>query len=104
MCVLGRASKMLAMSAVTTFRGAIAEGADAERLRHLASRSAAPPSKRRPPEGLVLFAEVDGEPVAAIGIADGRTVTDPNHATLALQTRLRMERIFARLVLSVWGL
>jgi hypothetical protein len=92
------------MSAITTFRGAVAEGADAERLRHLASRSAPSPSKRRPPEGLVLFAEVDGEPVAAIGIADGRTVTDPKHATLGLQTRLRMERIFARLVLSIWGL
>jgi hypothetical protein len=104
MCGSRCASKILAMSAITTFRGAVAEGADAERLRNLTSRSAGSRSKQRPPEGLVLFAEVNGDPVAAIGIADGRTVTDPTRATFALRTRLHMERIFARLVLSIWGL
>jgi hypothetical protein len=104
MCASRCASKILAMSSITTFRGAVAEGADGERLRELASRSAASRSKQRPPEGLVLFAEVNGDPVAAIGIADGRTVTDPKHATLALHGRLRIERIFARVVLSIWGL
>jgi hypothetical protein len=92
------------MSAITTFRGALAEGADAERVRQLASREPGSPSRQRPPEGLVLFAEVNGDPVAAIGIADGRTVTDPDHATLALKSRLHVERIFVRLVLSIWGL
>ena len=82
----------------TTFRGSIADGADAETIRHLATHRSG-----EPPEGPVLFAEVDGKPVAVIGIADGRTVGDPERTTIALRTRLRLERLFVRLVHTVWG-
>jgi hypothetical protein len=83
----------------TTFRGSHLDGADAEAIRRLAAD--------RPgtlPEGLVLFAEVDGEPVAAIGIGDGRLVGDAERATVAVRTRLRLERLYVRLVHSVWGM
>jgi len=82
----------------TTFRGSIADGADAETIRTLAASRA-----ETLPEGPVLFAEVDGHPVAAIGIADGHTVGDPDQTTLALRTRLRFERQYVRLVHTVWG-
>ena len=83
----------------TTVRGAVAEGADRESIRRLA---ADPDGELL--EGLVLFAEVDGVPVAAIGIADGRMVSDPQRATVAVRIRLRCEWLYVRLVHTVWGM
>ncbi len=83
----------------TTFRGSDPDGADAEAIRRLAADRAG-----KLPEGLVLFAEVDGDPVAAIGIGDGRLVGDADRATVAVRARLRLERLYVRLVHTVWGM
>ena len=52
------------------------------------------------PRGDVLLAERDGRPVAAVGIADGRTVADPFTATAdmtaVLQIRAKQLRIADR--------
>jgi len=45
---------------------------DETTLRHLAALDSA-----RPLRGRALVAEVDGRPVAAIGLEDGRVVADP---------------------------
>ncbi len=42
------------------------------------------------PRGEVLLAERDGRPVAAVGIADGRTVADPFTATADMTAVLRI--------------
>jgi hypothetical protein len=81
-----------------TFRGSVADGADGESIRRLAH------PKSKLPEGLILLAEIDGDPVAAIGIADGRTVEDRDRATAAVRMRLRLERLYVRFVLTVWGM
>jgi hypothetical protein len=80
----------------TTLRGSMGEGADAEVLRRLAALSQSPP-----PQGAVLLAEVDGQPIAAIGIFDGRAVADPARSTIALRARLQLERLFLRLMVTV---
>jgi hypothetical protein len=82
-----------------TFRGSVADGADGESIRHLAAHAA-----DKLPEGLVLLAEIDGRPVAAIGIVDGRTVDAGERATAALRMRLRLERLYVRFVLTIWGI
>jgi len=83
----------------TTFRGALAEGADAEAISRLAARSGS-----AAPEGAVLLAEDSGELVVAIGIADGRVVTDRRRASVALRIRMRLERIYLRCVFAFGGL
>ena len=40
--------------------------------------------------GLVLIGEVDGRPVAAMSVADGRTVTNPFQPNANLLAHLRM--------------
>jgi hypothetical protein len=55
------------------------------------------------PNGPALLAEVDGEPVAAIGFADGRQVGDPERATPALFRFLRIRRLETRAVAWVFG-
>jgi hypothetical protein len=50
------------------------------------------------PNGPAMLAEVDGQPVAAIGFADGRQVGDPDRATPALFRILRMRRLETRAV------
>jgi hypothetical protein len=50
-----------------------------------------------------MLAELDGEPVAAVAIADGATVADPARSTPAITTLLNMRRIEARLLAAVWG-
>ena len=82
-----------------TFRGTLGEGADAERIGRLAALSAS-----RPPEGVVLLAEVEGEPVAAVGLFDRHTVADPARSNLAVRTRLHLLRLQLRLVVAVRGL
>jgi hypothetical protein len=58
---------------------------------------------RLAPAGPVMLAELDGQPVAAIGIADGTTVADPAHSTPAIANLLRMRRIEARLLAALGG-
>jgi hypothetical protein len=50
-----------------------------------------------------MLAELDGQPVAAIGIADGTPVADPAHSTPAIAILLRMRRIEARLLAALGG-
>jgi hypothetical protein len=95
----GLATALSTLPNATAFRGTVAEGADGESINRLAASSGS-----APPQGLVLLAEANGEPVAAIGIFDGRTVTDPDRSTVALRTRLHLERLFVRAVVTVWGL
>ena len=83
----------------TTLRGAIAEGNDGEAIHRLAALTAS-----TPPQGAVLLAERNGEPVAAIGIIDRQAVADPKRSTLALRMRLRLERLNIRLVIAIRGL
>jgi hypothetical protein len=84
---------------VAAIRGSLADGADGESIGRLASLSGS-----APPQGAVLLAEVNGDAVAAIGIADGQAIADPERSTLALLMRLHLERLYVRIVVTVWGL
>jgi hypothetical protein len=81
-----------------TFRGSFGEGCDAEEIGRLAALSAS-----RPPEGMVLLAEVGGEPVAAIGLFDGHAVSDPARSSFAMRLRLHLLRLQVRLIAAVRG-
>src|SRR5262245_50695138 len=61
-----------------SIRGGIAEGHDGESIDRLATFSGG-----TAPQGAVLFAEVGGHPVAAIGIFDGKAVADPDRSSLS---------------------
>ena len=87
------------MTPAAAIRGAIAEGADAQRLNRLAALT-----RSDPPAGPVLLAEVDGDPVAAVGIFDRHAITDPARASLALRLRLHLLRLQLRLIVAVHGL
>ena len=82
-----------------TFRGSLGEGADADRINRLAELS-----DGRPPEGVVLLAEVEGEPVAAIGLFDRQTVSDPSRSNFSVWTHLHLLRLGLRLVVAVRGI
>ena len=86
------------MSRSAIIRGAVADGLDGERVSGLAARIGS-----RPPEGLLLLAEVDGDPVAAIGIFDGHAISDRSRSSLALRMRLRVLRLQLRLTAAVYG-
>jgi hypothetical protein len=81
-----------------TIRLSSGEGEDRERIRRLAVLGGAPA-----PEGLVLVADVDGEPVAAIGFADGDAVADPARSDSRVLSILRAYRWGIRSVATVWG-
>jgi hypothetical protein len=87
------------MSDRTAIRGALVDGADGERISRLASLTSSDT-----PDGPVLLAEVEGDPVAAIGIFDGHVVSDPVRSTLALRLRLRLLRVPLRLIVTLYGL
>jgi hypothetical protein len=87
------------MSRSATIRGAAADGADDGRINHLAALAGS-----RAPEGAVLLAEVEGDPVAAIGIFDRHAISDPVRATLALRMRLHLLRLRLRLIVTICGL
>jgi hypothetical protein len=72
-------------------------------LPHLAGVRGRALSATRPPEGVVLLAEVEGEPVAAIGLFDGQAVSDPARSSLALRMRLHMLRAQLLLIVSLRG-
>lgn len=84
---------------VASIRASLGEGHDGDSIRRLAQLSDA-----EPPEGAVALAEVCGEPVAAVGIADGRAVADPVRSTTALLRHLRLHSVQVRLIGSVWGI
>jgi hypothetical protein len=90
---------MLSFGSRATFRGSLGEGADGPRIDRLAALSAT-----RPPEGMVLLAEVEGEPVAAIGLFDGHAVSDPARAGFAVRMRLYLLRLQLRVVVAIHGL
>jgi hypothetical protein len=86
------------MTRSATIRGALADGGDAERLNRLAALAGS-----TAPEGVVLLAEVEGDAVAAIGIFDGHTISDPGRSTLALRIRLHVRRLELRLIMAMCG-
>ena len=81
-----------------TIRGAVAEGADGERITRLAALTGSDP-----PEGPILLVEVQGDPVAGIGIFDGHAISDPRRSTFAQRMRLRLLRLELRLIVAVTG-
>jgi hypothetical protein len=52
----------------------------------------------------VLLAEVEGDPVAAIGIFDRHTISDPSRPTSWLWMRLHLLRLQLRLIVAIHGL
>ncbi|MBV9334810.1 MAG: hypothetical protein JO262_18165 [Solirubrobacterales bacterium] len=87
------------MSASATIRGAMADGADGERIDRLAALAGS-----HAPESPMLIAEVEGHPVAAIGIFDGHAISDPYRSTPALRLRLWLLRLELRLTVAVHGI
>ena len=90
---------MIRSDSATTLRGTLAVGEDGERIGRLAIAS-----RSRPPEGPILLAEVDGDPVAAVGIFDRHMIADPARSAIALRLRLHLVRMGLRLVVAVYGL
>jgi len=86
------------MAINTTLRGVVSERSDGEAIRRLAQLTGSVA-----PRGAVLLAERNGEPIAAIGIMDGKAVANPELSTLALRIRLQLERLYVRLVISIRG-
>jgi hypothetical protein len=87
------------MSNDVSLRGVLAEGTDGDAICRLAVRSG-----RVAPQGAVLLAEVNGNLVGAIGIADGRSLIDPDRAGVTLRLRLRLERLYLRAVFAIGAL
>ncbi|HEY2259675.1 MAG TPA: hypothetical protein VGH45_08175 [Solirubrobacteraceae bacterium] len=79
-------------------RLSLAEGADREAIRHLAALAGS-----APPHGPAMLAELDGELVAAVGFAEGDTLVHPTHSHPAITAHLRLRRLEARLIATVWG-
>jgi hypothetical protein len=87
------------MTRSVTIRGAVSDGSDARRIERLAALAGS-----HPPEGAVLLAEIEGDPVAAIGIFDGHSISDPGRPMFWLRMRLRVLRLPLRLIVAVHGL
>ena len=51
----------------------------------------------------MVLAEVDGEPVAALGLADGGMVADPRRTSASIVFLLHLRRLETCLIGSVWG-
>jgi hypothetical protein len=51
----------------------------------------------------VLLAEIEGDPIAAVGIFDRHAVFDPRRSTFALRMRLRALQLQVRLIATVYG-
>jgi hypothetical protein len=86
-------------AAVASIRASLGDGADGDSLRGLAAVA-----DGEPPQGAIVLAEVCGEPVAAVGIADGRVVADSTRSTPALLAHLRLHSLQVRLIGSIWGI
>jgi hypothetical protein len=89
----------LQLLSTARIRGGIADGRDGESIDRLAALSG-----RAAPQGVVLLAELAGDPVAAIGVFDGKAVADRDRSNLRMRFRLRLERLFIRSVISVRGM
>lgn len=50
-----------------------------------------------------VLAEVDGEPVAALGLSAGDVVADPERVNVNIMALLHLRRLEARLIMSVFG-
>jgi hypothetical protein len=76
----------------------ISDETDTDAVRGLAARAATDA-----PQGPVVLAEVDGEPIAAVALADGTPIEDPSLSTPALLAVLRVHRLEARFLGAVWA-
>jgi len=83
----------------TTIRGITADGPDGERLNRLAALAGS-----RPPEGAILLAEIDSDPVAAIGLFDPHAISDPARSTLVLRMRLHLLRLALLPIVATHGI
>jgi hypothetical protein len=54
-------------------------------------------------DGPAVVAEVDGEPVAALGLRHGDVLADPDRATPGILALMHARRLEARLIMSVFG-
>jgi hypothetical protein len=84
---------------VASIRASLADGADGESIRRLAAAT-----QSEAPAGAVVIAEICGEPVAAVGIADGHAVADPARTTPQLLAHLRLHRLQVRVIGGIWGI
>jgi hypothetical protein len=84
--------------AEVSVRLSTAEGDAAESLRRLASLH-----DRPAPSGPVVLAEVAGEPVAAMSLANGETVADSSSSSSGILALLHLHRLEARLIAAIWG-
>jgi hypothetical protein len=73
------------MYAANSYVIRIATEADAEALSHLATLDGKPPL-----EGSILIGELHGQPVAAISLADDRSLSDPFRPTAHLVATMRV--------------
>jgi hypothetical protein len=73
------------MFAANAYRFRFAHGEDAPALKQLAESGS-----QRPLDGRVLIGEIDGEPAAAISVADGRVIAGPSHDSGRLVATLHM--------------
>ena len=79
-------------------RVALPESTDGEAIRRLAALG-----DRPPPVGPVMLAELSGRPIAAVGLAGGEAVLDPQLAGPGLIMQLFLRRLEARVIGSIWG-
>ena len=79
-------------------RVSLGEGADADSIGRLASLDSG-----SPPDGPVVLAELDGEPVAALGIADGSVVADPFRISNTIVFLMRAHRFEVRAIGAIFG-
>jgi hypothetical protein len=84
---------------VASIRASLGAGTDGQSIRHLARLA-----ETDPPRGPVVLAEICGEPVAAVGITDGRAVSDPARVTPGLLGHLRMHSVRVRISDSISGI
>jgi hypothetical protein len=73
------------MYAANSYVIRVATEADAAALSHLAAMDGKPPL-----EGTILVGELHGDPVAAISLADDRTISDPFRPTAHLLATMRV--------------
>jgi len=81
-----------------TTRFSTLDGGDGESIRRLAALG-----EGSLPEGPVVLAELDGRPVAAVGLAGGDAAADPRRAGAAVLFLLHLRRLEALLIGSIWG-
>jgi hypothetical protein len=81
-----------------TFRVALADDDGGVAMRRLAARDGG-----RAPKGLVAIADVDGEPVAAVGFADAHAVADPERAGPSVVAMLHLQRVALLAIGAIWG-